>query len=377
MGIPSRPDLSQADPSVIAYIEYLEAELERLEVAATPLPESTKVRVRERGVGRTEHMREGTLVREAVPSEFSEPSEPAEPPTTCSLLTISAAGVAKRTPRHLYPRQRRGGMGIFDLDTPAGDPPAFLTVADESDHLVMITTQGRGFRVALTDLPVSPVRARGISLAQKFNFLPDERLGVVFPATGGQYLLLVTQRGQVRRIRHHYFGDSFLPGTLLYDIKEGGAPAATCWSRGDGEIFIVTRQGLGIRFAERLVPVRGCLGIRVDPGDAVAGVAALSADGEIFVLGSEGKGTLRQMATFAANKAPGSGGKAVLKAERVVGVAAVTNQDDIFVVSRLGKIIRFSAADVPPKEGPVQGVNCMALRADESMALTVATPAAG
>ena len=374
MGIPSRPDLSQADQGVIAYIEYLEAELERLEAAAAPLPESTRVRVRERGTERAEHGRGAGAAHEAEPGEAL---EPAEPPTTCNLVTVSAAGMAKRTPRHLYPRQRRGGMGIFDLDAPEGDPPAFLAVADESQHLVLLTTQGRGFRLPVRDLPGSPVRARGISLAQKFNFLPEERLSVVFPASGGQYLLLVTQRGQVRRIRHHYFGDTLLPGTLLYDIREGGAPAAACWSPGDAELFIVTRQGLGIRFAERLVPVRGCLGIRVDPGDAVAGVAAVGVDGGVFVLGNEGKGTLREMATFASNKAPGAGGRAVLKTERVVGAAAVGERDDIFAISRLGKIIRFPAAEVPPKEGPVQGVNCMALRADEAVALTAATPGAG
>ena len=34
----------------------------------------------------------------------------------------------KRTYRHLYLRQRRSGMGIFDLDTPEEDPPTLLTL---------------------------------------------------------------------------------------------------------------------------------------------------------------------------------------------------------------------------------------------------------
>jgi hypothetical protein len=37
----------------------------------------------------------------------------------------------------------------------------------------------------------------------------------------------------------------------------------------------------------------------------------------------------------------------------------------------LGKIIRFRANEVPPKEGPVQGVNCMTLRSDEAVGLAV------
>jgi DNA gyrase subunit A len=60
-----------------------------------------------------------------------------------------------------------------------------------------------------------------------------------------------------------------------------------------------------------------------------------------------------------------------MKAEQLVGIAAVREEDDIFIVSRLGKIIRFAAVEVPAKEGVVQGVHCMALRADECVALAV------
>jgi DNA gyrase/topoisomerase IV subunit A len=49
----------------------------------------------------------------------------------------------------------------------------------------------------------------------------------------------------------------------------------------------------------------------------------------------------------------------------------VNDGDDIFAISRLGKIIRFQLAEVPPTDGVVQGVNCMALRADETVALAV------
>ena len=61
-----------------------------------------------------------------------------------------------------------------------------------------------------------------------------------------------------------------------------------------------------------------------------------------------------------------------MKSDGVIGVAAAAPEDDLFLVSQLGKIIRFSAADVPPKESAVQGVNCMSLRADTTVALAAA-----
>lgn len=338
-----RPDLSQVDPQVRAYIEALEAELERLR-------------------------EEETASERAVAAVLLEPSEP---PTTLNLITVSAGGQAKRTPRHLYYRQRRGGMGIFDLETPESDPPAFLTIADESQSLLLITNHARAFRVPVNSLPESPVRGRGQLLTERLPFRPDERLAIVLPGQPSGYVALVTERGHVRRLRHHYLGDNLRPGTLLFEVQELGAPAAACWTPGEADLFIATAQGKAIRFAEQRVPHSGCLGIRLDRDDTVVAVAPVQDDSSVFLLGDDGKGALRLMTGFAANKAPGAGGKVALKTDKLVGAVTATNRDDLFIISRLGKIIRFQVGEVPAKEGVVQGVNCMALRADETVALTV------
>lgn len=347
-----RPDLTGASPEVRAYIESLEAELER---QARPVRTT-----------RPDRSAEGAFDAEEAPFEVS------EPPGAFSLITVSAGGLIKRTPRHLYDRQRRGGMGIFDLDVPENDPPALLVSTEISQTLVLVTTQGRAFPLAVSQLAEAPIRARGEALNRWIPWMPGERPGILFAAQESGYLILVTVRGQVRRLRYHYFGKNLQPGTLLYDVKEGGAPVACCWSAGDGgDLFLATARGNGIRFAESQVPVRGCPGIRVDPDDAVVGVAAVRGDSSVFLLSADGKGTIRAMSGFSANKEPGSGGKVAMKADRLVGAATVAPGDDIFVISQLGKIIRFAADEVPAKEGVVQGVNCMTPRGDETTALVV------
>jgi len=192
------------------------------------------------------------------------------------------------------------------------------------------------------------------------------------PDLGAGYLTLVTRRGQVRRWRYNVFGRNLAPGTLLYDIREGGAPAAACWTAGDGDLFIATANGDGIRFAEIQVPVRGCLGIRCDSNNPVVGIAGVREASGVFLIGNDGRGTIRLMAGFSQNKAPGAGGKQAIKADRLVGLGTVDDGDDIFIISRLGKIIRFRADEIPAKEGVVQGVACMALRSDETTAITLA-----
>lgn len=340
-----RPDLTGIHAEVLAYIEALEEALAEFQESGS--------------AGRADS-----------------PLEPSEPPTTMNVISISAAGLAKRTPRHFYLRQRRGGMGVFDLDSNEDDPPAFLAVADESAGLILITNQGRALRVEVREIPQTDVRGRGQSLFGDFPLRPGETLAVVAVDQSGSYLILVSERGQVRRIGSQYLGKNLQPGTMLYNTAEGGAPTAVCWSGGNSELFIATRQGKAIRFAERQVPVRGCLGLRVDPGDYVVGVAATTEEGGVFLLNDEGKGTIRLMNGFTANKSPGAGGKVAMKTEVLVGAMAVEDGDDILAISQLGKIIRFQAAEVPAKEGVVQGVNCMNLRSDQCVAFTVtAVPA--
>ena len=333
-----RPDLSQVEPAILAYIEALEAELEQFRTKSS---KSSKA---------------------DIPA-----LEPSEPPTTLNVITVSQAGLAKRTPRHLYTRQRRGGMGIFDLETNEDDPPMLLTIADESQDLVLITSEGRIFRVPVSSLPESAIRSRGQSLVENLPLDGGETIALMLPHQSSGYVILVTEQGQVRRQRHHYFGDNMSPGAILYDVTKLGRPAAACWSSGEDELFIATRQGRAIRFAETQVSFKGCLGIRLSAGDAIVGVAAVQPDGGVFIFNAEGKGTIRLMSGFSANKAPGAGGKVAMKSDQVIGVAAVNEADDIFIISRLSKIIRFQAAEIPPKEGVVQGVHCMALRADETV----------
>ncbi len=293
------------------------------------------------------------------------------------MITISAGGLAKRTARHLYGRQRRAGMGIFDLETPESDPPAFLLCADEADTLILITDHGRAFPLAVKEIVATPIRSRGRSICDNLPLRPGEQLALVIPDQQGAFLCVVSKRGQVRRIAAHYLGRNLNSGAVIHDPKEGGSPVAACWSSGTDELLIATLQGRGIRFPERLVPVRGCLGLRVEADDVVAAVAAAPAAGSVFMLAGDGKGALRALETFAPNKAPGSGGKTLMKTDALVAAMGVTPSHDLFLLSRLGKLIRFQAADVPPKEGPVQGVNCMALRADQCVAAaTVSIPMA-
>ena len=341
-----RPDLSQVSPEILHYIDSLESEIARLRSAIE--------------AGTTDQM-------DAFEDENPEPPEP---PTTIHLMAITRKGIVKRTPRHLYTRQRRGGMGVFDMEVPANDALQTIVFADESQNLILLTSLARAFRMPVNLLTQTPVRAKGTPVTERLPLQDNEQFVAALPEQAQGYIALLCSSGYVKLLRHHIFGEHMKPGMGLLDTRHMGPLVSACWTPGNSDLFIASIQGKAIRFSEKLVPPQGGPGIRLTEGDQAVAVTSVYPDSGVFLLSEDGKGTIRTMEGFAANKAPGAGGKNAIATDKLITAFTVSDTDDIFIITQLSKIIRFKAAEIPPKDGVVQGVVCMSLRGDEIVAAT-------
>ncbi len=334
-----RPDLSQTTIEVYAYITWLEKKL----------TQKVAVKKREKAV-----------------------AEPSEPPTTINVISISRDGFAKRTPRHFYSRQRRSGMGVYELETAVSDHPALLTIADENENILLITDLGRVFRLAVNKISVGDMRDKGEALAAHVSFHPNEQLIAALPEDRGEHVALVSERGWVQRIRRSFLGKNLFPGMTFHDVNQSGKITAACWTRGTDELFIGTRLGKAIRFRETQISERnGGLGLRVDQGDVTVAITAVLQTSGVLLISHDGKGTVRLMSGFRMNKAPGAGAKVAIKTNHLIDAITVRNRDDLFIIADSGKMIRFKADEIPKKEGVVQGVNCMAVKGARVTAVAI------
>lgn len=349
-----RPDLNNIPDDVLAYIEYLEK----------------KVNVRS-ATGRSAPP--GVDSQELAPERASE-TLPAEQETLANIITFTNSGSAKRTLRHLYTRQHRGGMGVFEVDIVPPDAPVFFASAEENQHLLIFTNLARVFRQPLNAIPSGPVFSKAVTVIERLGLEAEEQVIAILPEQAKGYVAFASQTGRVRLLRHHLFGEHMRAGTAFYHYADFGPLAAVCWTTGDAELFLVTRQGMGIRFAEKAIAPQGDQGIRLASGDALVAITPIFDDSGVFIAGADGRGTVRLMSGFAANKTPGGSGKIAFRSEKVIGAAAIEPNDDLFLLSRLGKAIRFPADEVAASEGVVQGVNCMGLRGDEVVACLRAGP---
>lgn len=337
-----RPDLEGVSPEIRAYIEQLEKRL--------------KIGIQ-------------TDVNEIPDTPLTD-----EPPTNICIITISKDGRAKRTFRHLYPRQHRGGIGIFDLDTNDPDYPIVLVNAMDTQSLLLFTNKARVYRYTVSRLLEAAVHAKGELLYERSPLDTDEYFVAALPERAFGYVAILTGQGRIRCLRHHLFGEHMRAGMQVFKTEETGPLTAVCWTPGDAELFVVTKMGQGIRFSEKLVNPQGDQAIRLSEDDSAVGVASVTEDSGVVLLTANGKGTVRLMSGFAANKSSGGSGKMAMKTDELVGAAALEEDADVFAISREGKIIRFPGSEIPATEGVVQGVYCMSLRGDEVNTVLVSSP---
>jgi DNA gyrase subunit A len=136
----------------------------------------------------------------------------------------------------------------------------------------------------------------------------------ILPEQAKGYVALVTESGRVRCLRHHLFGEHMRPGTEMFKFNEVGPLASVCWTNGDADLLIITQQGMGIRFGEKSISPQGDQGIRLSQDDKVVAITPVYPDSLVFIASSDGRGTLRLMSGFAANKSAGGAVRSRLRA---------------------------------------------------------------
>jgi DNA gyrase subunit A len=344
----NRPDLTNTDPEIAAYIKYLEEQLAGKNVVSSSRPRPP--------------------VRETAEIPVSTEVLTGEPPTTINIITLSQKAIAKRTLRHIYARQHRSGMGVFDLDVDEPDFPVALASAEEACTVLLFTNLAKVYRVPQSRIPQTDIRSKGTYVLERISLDDGEFPVALLPERANGYIAMVTADGRIRCLRHHLFGEHMRPGTVFFNTRDAGPLASVTWTNGDGDLFLLTRKGIAIRFNEKLVDPQGGLGIRLGTDDKVVAVCPMYEDSRVFLLGADGRGIVRLMSSFIANKSLGGGGKMAMKSDAMVAALTVESTEDVFAITRLGKIIRFKVDEVPETEGAVQGVFCMALRGDAVVA---------
>ena len=137
----------------------------------------------------------------------------------------------------------------------------------------------------------------------------------------------------------------------------------------DSEIFLVTKQGMCIRFKETDVRATGrssmgVIGMNLSDGDEIIGMQLQSQGDSLLIVSENGMGKRTYMNEFNVQNRGGKGIKCYKITEKtgsVLGVKAVTDENEIMMITTEGIIIQLRMQDISTLGRITSGVKMMDL----------------
>jgi len=292
------------------------------------------------------------------------------------VVTISKQGYIKRNPITLYRNQRRGGKGKTAMGTKEDDFVEHLFVASTHHTFLFFTNQGKVYWRKVYDMPQAGRMSLGKAIVNLLNFGKDERLTTVLAVPEfepGYHVLMATKNGVIKKTDLMAFSRPRSGGIIALNLLEGDELIAARITDGTLNVFLGARMGKSIRFHESDIRPSGRIatgvrGMRLAEGDQIVGMEVLSHGQTLFAVTEHGYGKRTSIDEYPVQKRGGKGVIAIKTSERngpVVAILLVTEDDDLMLMTNIGKVIRTPISSISVISRNTQGVKVMGMEAVE------------
>ncbi len=291
-------------------------------------------------------------------------------------ITVSNTGYIKRTPITSYRNQRRGGKGRIGMRTREEDFVSHLFVASTHAYIMIFSDRGRAYWLKVHEIPDVGPGGKGKAIANLVSMAPDEKIASMLAVKEFEptkFILMGTERGVVKKTDLSAFSNPRAGGIIGMGVEEGDRLIVAQITDGTGEIFIGTRDGVAIRFPESDVrpmgrSAYGVKGIGLREGDEVVAMEVVRPGSTLLTVTEHGYGKRTELDEYRVQSRGGVGIINIQTSERngrVVGMAAVHDEDEFMLITQQGKILRTVARDIRTIGRATQGVRLIEIDADD------------
>jgi DNA gyrase subunit A len=327
------------------------------------------------------------------------------------VVTVSHAGYVKRNPVSLYRAQRRGGRGKTGAVARDEDFLEHLFVASTHSYLLVFSDKGKVYWLKVHEIPQAGRAARGKPIVNLVHTAPGEKVAAILPvrrlpeppggaeeaapeaevevaagaeAEAEQYVFMATRRGLVKKTRLDQFARPRPSGIIALGIEAGDELIAARLTDGKSHVLLSTAQGMSIRFEESDArpmgrTAYGVKGITLEEGDAVVSAESLHADGDggrtILTVTANGYGKRTELGEYRIQSRGGKGIITIKTTERngpVVAAAAVTDAEEVMLITNRGMLIRMPAKGISVIGRNTQGVRLITLESKDEQVVGMA-----
>jgi DNA gyrase subunit A len=308
-----------------------------------------------------------------------------------SVLVLTKGGYVKRTNPAEYKVQKRGGVGVVDLNTKEEDIVTTLITTSSHSDLLFFTDAGKVYQSKMYEIPEGRRATKGKSI---MNFLPltsDEHVTSVLAVRkedweGDWSLMMVTKNGIAKKSDAGAFKDVRRSGLIAITLRDDDSLIAAQFVGKNDQVSLITKLGQAIRFEESDVrqmgrTAAGVTAMKLDKNDRIISAEVLKKDAvdrEILIVTENGYGKTTSAKEYKIQKRGGSGIKTVkvtAKTGPVVRGIIITGEErvegELVIMSKKGQVIKLPLKQVPALKRDTQGVKVMKMRAGDAIASVV------
>lgn len=302
-----------------------------------------------------------------------------------TMLVLTAGGYVKCTDPSEYRAQKRGGVGVVDLETKEEDFVTMLASGSTHSDVLFFTNLGKAYQIKMYDIPEGRRATKGKSIANFISLGGDEKVTSILPMPKALKnstisLMLVTKNGTAKKMSGESFKDVRRSGIISIKLDKGDQLISALLTEKGDEVMIATAGGQSIRFKESDIremgrTAGGVRGIKLGKGDEVISVDVIKKehkDGTFLSMSANGFGKKTPLKEYKVQNRGGSGiktAKITPKTGKLIVAKVIAGEEhELIAMSKKGQVIRTALADIPSLGRQTQGVTIMRLRAGDGIA---------
>ncbi|MGA1073837.1 MAG: DNA gyrase subunit A [Ilumatobacteraceae bacterium] len=287
------------------------------------------------------------------------------------VILMTQAQYVKAVPASSFKAQGRGGRGVQGGKLKADDIVRHVIFTTAHAHLLFFSNRGKVYRLRALDIPERERTAKGMPIVNLLPLQPDEQIQAIIDTrefAGDRYLFFATRNGVVKKTTFDEYDKSRRDGLIAINLKDGDELVRVIETGGGDDIFMVSRDGMTIRFNEDDVrPMgRSAAGVRgmklKNTEDAVVSCDVARDDTAILIMTDGGYGKRTQLDKFNRQGRGGQGVRGIKLTSKKGFVAAafmVALDDEIVAVSSGGVTIRMAVREISSQGRDATGVRIM------------------
>ena len=278
-------------------------------------------------------------------------------PKENTVIAMTNLGYIKRMTVDNFKSQNRGGKGIKGMQTIEDDFIADLLMTTTHHYLNFFTNMGRVYRLKAYEIPESGRNSRGTAVINLLQLAPGEKITAMIPIREydeSKNLFMVTRKGIIKKTALEEYSVVRKTGLAAINLRDDDELIEVKVTDKDKDIFLVTKLGMCIRFKETDVrptgrATMGVIGMNLDDGDEIIGMQLNTQGDSLLIVSENGMGKRTYLEEFTVQKRGGKGVKCYKITEKtgdVIGVKAVTDDNEIMMITTEGIIIQLRMQEI-------------------------------